>query len=156
MSHTPFTLQRDAFGQLVLTDAQGADHVGVVAVRAFPIAAPEEAISLVDGDGHERAWIDRLDELPEPARALVAEALTQREFMPLIQRLLDVSGFVTPSTWHVDTDRGTTAFVLKGEEDIRRLAPGVLIVNDEHGVQYLIRDLQSMDRHSRRLLDRFL
>ena len=156
MSHTPFTLQRDAFGQLVLTDAQGSDHVGVVAVRAFPIAAPEEAISLVDVDGHERAWIDRLDELPEPARALVAEALTQREFMPLIQRLLDVSGFVTPSTWHVDTDRGTTAFVLKGEEDIRRLAPGVLIVNDEHGVQYLIRDLQSMDRHSRRLLDRFL
>ncbi|HPK31783.1 MAG: DUF1854 domain-containing protein, partial [Ottowia sp.] len=156
MSHTPFTLQRDAFGQLVLTDAQGTDHVGVVAVRAFPIAAPEEAISLVDVDGHERAWIDRLDELPEPARALVAEALTQREFMPVIQRLLDVSGFVTPSTWQVDTDRGTTAFVLKGEEDIRRLAPGVLIVNDEHGVQYLIRDLQGMDRHSRRLLDRFL
>lgn len=156
MSHTPFTLQRDAFGQMVLTDAQGTDHVGVVAVRAFPIAAPEEAISLVDVDGHERAWIDRLDELPEPARALVAEALTQREFMPVIQRLLDVSGFVTPSTWQVDTDRGTTAFVLKGEEDIRRLAPGVLIVNDEHGVQYLIRDLQGMDRHSRRLLDRFL
>lgn len=156
MSHTPFTLQRDAFGQLVLTDAQGTDHVGVVAVRAFPVAAPEEAISLVDVDGHERAWIDRLDELPEPARALVAEALTQREFMPVIQRLLDVSGFVTPSTWQVDTDRGTTAFVLKGEEDIRRLAPGVLIVNDEHGVQYLIRDLQGMDRHSRRLLDRFL
>lgn len=156
MSHTPFTLQRDAFGQLVLTDAQGTDHVGVVAVRAFPIAAPEEAISLVDVDGHERAWIDRLDELPEPARALVAEALTQREFMPVIQRLLDVSGFVTPCTWQVDTDRGTTAFVLKGEEDIRRLAPGVLIVNDEHGVQYLIRDLQGMDRHSRRLLDRFL
>ena len=33
-------LRRDAFGRLVLTDAQGHEHAGVVAVRAFPIAAP--------------------------------------------------------------------------------------------------------------------
>jgi len=31
-----------------------------------------------------------------------------------------------------------------------------LIVSDAHGVQYLIRHLAGMDRHSRKLLDRFL
>ena len=46
--------------------------------------------------------------------------------------------------------------MLKGEEDIRRLGPGLLIVNDAHGVQYLIQDLLGMDKHSRKLLDRFL
>jgi len=143
-------LRRDAFGQLVLGD------VAVVAVRAFPIAAPEEAIALLDADGHERAWIARLHDLPEPVRALVAEALEQREFMPVIERLLDVSSFVAPSLWQVQTDRGATRFTLKGEEDIRRLGPDLLIVNDAHGVQYLIRDPQRMDRHSRKLLDRFL
>jgi hypothetical protein len=30
------------------------------------------------------------------------------------------------------------------------------LVADRHGVHYLIRDLSSLDRHSRRLLDRFL
>jgi hypothetical protein len=43
MSTNPLALQRDAFGRLVLTDAEGHPHVGVVAVRAFPIAAPAEA-----------------------------------------------------------------------------------------------------------------
>ena len=76
--------------------------------------------------------------------------------MPVLQRLIGVSSFGTPSTWQVETDRGATQFVLKGEEDIRRLGPGLLIVNDTHGVQYLIRDLQAMDKQSRKLLDRFL
>lgn len=153
---TMFDLQRDAFGRLVLTDTEGHRHHNVVAVRAFPIAAPDEGISLLDGDGHELAWVERLAALPQPTRALVAQALEQREFMPVLQRLVSVSSFGTPSTWDVETDRGATRFVLKGEEDIRRLGPGLLIVNDSHGVQYLIRDMQSMDKHSRKLLDRFL
>ena len=153
---TIFELRRDAFGRLVLTDAQGAEHVGVLAVRAFPIHAADEGIALVDGDGHELAWGPRLDQLDEPRRALLAEALDQREFMPELRRVHGVSSFATPSTWDVDTDRGRTQFVLKGEEDIRRLGHGLLIVNDAHGVQYLIRDLHRMDAASRKLLDRFL
>lgn len=153
---TPFQLQRDAFGALVLTDAAGQRHEGVLAVRAFPIAAPDEGVSLVNADGHELAWIERLGALDAATRPLVEQALEQREFMPVLQRLVGVSSFGTPSTWEVETDRGVTRFVLKGEEDIRRLGPGLLIVNDAHGVQYLIRDLQAMDKHSRKLLDRFL
>ena len=153
---TVFDLQRDAFGRLVLTDAQGAEHVGVLAVRAFPIHAADEGIALVDGDGHELAWVPRLDQLDEPRRTLLTEALEQREFMPRLLRVTAVSSFATPSTWSVETDRGPTSFVLKGEEDIRRLGPGLLIVNDAHGVQYLIQDLLGMDKHSRKLLDRFL
>ena len=56
----------------------------------------------------------------------------------------------------MDTDRGPAQFVLKGEEDIRRLGRDVLLVLDSHGVQFLIRQPQSLDRHSRKLLDRFL
>ena len=153
---TMFDLQRDAFGRLVLTDAEGQRHEGVVAVRAFPIAAPDEGVSLLDGGGHELAWVERLSALDGPTRTLVEQALEQREFMPVLQHLKSVSSFGTPSTWNVETDRGATSFVLKGEEDIRRLGPGLLIVNDNHGVQYLIRDLQAMDKHSRKLLDRFL
>jgi hypothetical protein len=32
----------------------------------------------------------------------------------------------------------------------------VLLINDAHGVQFMIRDLAAMDKNSRRLLDRFL
>lgn len=151
-----FSLQRDPRGRLVFTGPDGQAHAGAVVVRAFPVAAPGEGVAILDAEGHELAWIARPQELPAPLREQLAEALAQREFMPVIRRLKRVSSFATPSTWEVETDRGDTAFVLKGEEDIRRLAPGVLLVADSHGVQFLIRDLPSMDRHSRRLLDRFL
>jgi Domain of unknown function (DUF1854) len=156
MSQTAFNLGRDSGGRLVFTGADGVAHAGVVVVRAFPVAAPEEGVAVLDADGHELAWFDRLDQLTGREREWVADALAQREFMPEIRRLKSVSSFATPSTWTVETDRGETSFVLKGEEDIRRLAPGVLLVADSHGVQFLIRGLSSMDRHSRKLLDRFL
>lgn len=143
-------------GRLVLTDAQGVNHVGVIPVRAFPVSAAEEGLSLVDVDGHELAWIDRLSDLPTEQQEAVKRGLREREFMPEIQRLHGVSSFATPSTWRVDTDRGPFELVLKGEEDIRRLTGSTLLVSDSHGVQYLIRDLMALDRHSRKLLDRFL
>ena len=154
--HTSFELSRDAHGRLVLTDAQGQAHVGVNAVRAFPISAADEGISLVDADGHELVWLATLTGLSAEQIALVREALTQREFMPTIERVTAVSSFATPSVWSVVTDRGPTQLLLKGEENIRRIAEGVLLVSDAHGVQFLVRNPQDMDRESRRLLDRFL
>jgi hypothetical protein len=94
--------------------------------------------------------------VPAPQRALIEEELASREFMPEIRRLASVSTFATPSTWKVDTDRGPTSFTLRGEEDIRRLSPQTLLIADSHGIFYLVRDMQSLDKHSRRLLDRFL
>ncbi len=152
-----FQLTRNAFGKLVFTSADGAVvQEGVVPVRAFPIATPDRNISLIGADGRELAWIDTLEEVPEPARTLIEEELINREFLPQIRRIVQVSGFVSPSTWQVETDRGPATLVLKGEEDIRRITPSALLIADVHGVQYLIRDSKALDRASRHLLDRFL
>jgi hypothetical protein len=152
----PFDLQRDAFGRWVLVMPDGTRHSPVTALRAYPVSAPNEGVALMDADGHEIYWIDTLAPLAEPLRALVLQALTEREFLPEILQLTAVSSFATPSTWSVQTDRGDTQFLLKGEEDIRRLTGTVLLINDANGVQFMIRDLAAMDKHSRRLLDRFL
>ncbi|HQR02601.1 MAG: DUF1854 domain-containing protein [Proteobacteria bacterium] len=151
-----FTLSRDALGRLTFIDAQGIRHESVVPVRAFPIAAPDHGVALVSPDGHELCWIPHLSDLADSERMLVESELASREFMPQIHHLKQVSSFATPSTWSVETDRGDTEFVLKGEEDIRRLGQGMLMIADSHGIQFLIRDLAALDRHSRRLLDRFL
>lgn len=148
-------LARDPFGQLMLT-IDGATHPGVVPVRAFPIAAPDEGIALVGADGHELAWIEQLGDLPEPQRSLVAEELASREFMPEIRRILQVSGYVTPCTWSVETDRGNARFVLKSEESIRRLSASSLLIADSQGIHFLVRDMRTLDAASRKVLDRFL
>ena len=156
MSTIDFKLHRSPFGRLVLTTADGEAHEGVVPVRAFPIAAPQEGVSLVGPDGHELAWIPQLAALPDDLRTLIDEELAGREFMPEILQLYEVSTFATPSTWRVRTERGDTSFILRGEEDIRRVQGPTMMVIDSHGIQFLIRDLDKLDRHSRRLLDRFL
>lgn len=151
-----FALERNSFGRLVLTLPGGEPQTGVVPVRAFPIAAPNEGLSLVGTDGHELLWVDRIDALPAATRALIEEELATREFVPVIHRIKSVSTFATPSTWAVETDRGDTQFVLKGEEDIRRLEAGRLLIASSHGIQFLVPDRFALDRHSKRLLERFL
>ncbi|RSZ44221.1 MULTISPECIES: DUF1854 domain-containing protein [unclassified Variovorax] len=155
-TNNDFQLERDAFGRLVLTDAQGERHAGVVPVRAFPLSAPGHGISLVGGEGRELVWIDSVDQLPMQARTLLEEDLAVRDFAPTLLKLHGVSSFGVPSTWTISTDRGETSFVLKAEEDIRRLEGGALLIASAHGVQFRIPDVKTLDRASRKLLERFL
>jgi hypothetical protein len=149
-------LERNPLGRWVWTDAQGERHEQVVVVRAYPVTAPEQGVGVMDAEGHELAWFERLDQLAPDLQGMLREAMAEREFLPEILRLKAVSSLVTPSFWTVDTDRGEARFLLKGEEDIRRLTGKTLIVSDADGVQYLIRDPLVLDKHSRKLLDRFM
>jgi len=156
MSNANFQLQRNSYGRLVFTAENGDIHEGVTPVRAFPIAAPDEGLSLVNYEGHEVAWIDHLSDLPPAIAELIEADLASREFVPEIERIEAVSSFACPSTWQLQTNRGPAELILKGEEDIRRLSQTRLLIADAHGIQFLIRDLSALDRHSRKLLDRFL
>lgn len=156
MSTTPFSLNRNAFGQLVLTRADQVIFEQVVPVRAFPIQTPDEGIAMVAPNGAEVAWIEKLSDLSPAVRQLVEDELASREFMPEVARIHSVTSYATPCTWRVDTDRGQTSFVLRGEEDIRRIGAHSLLIADSHGIHFLIRDTQTLDKHSRKILDRFL
>ncbi|MEZ5660161.1 MAG: DUF1854 domain-containing protein [Burkholderiaceae bacterium] len=149
-------LARDALGRLIYTAPDGSVTGNVVPVRAFPLSAPDEGIALVAPDGRELLWIERLAQLDAAARALIGEAMAEREFIPVIQRIISVSGYVTPCAWTVATDRGEGRFVLAGEEFIRRLPADSLLITDNHGVHWQIRSLPGLDPASRRILDRFL
>ena len=158
VASSSFQLSRNAHGRLTLRRASdGVEHVGVLPVRAFPITAPDEGLSLFATDGHELVWIDRMDQLSAQQRQLVEEELAAREFVPTIQKLVSVSTFATPSTWSVETDRGAFDFVLKAEEDIRKLEGRThLLITASDGLQFRVRDTMALDKHSRKLLSRFL
>jgi hypothetical protein len=149
-------LLRNASGRLQLSTADGTIYDSVYPVRAFPITAPDQGLSLMSANGHELLWLERLSDLDDNSRALLTEELAQREFMPEIQRIMQVSSFATPSSWQVVTDRGETTLLLKAEDHIRRLTPTSLLIADSHGINFLIRDIEQLDKHSRKLLDRFL
>jgi len=151
-----FELIRNAAGRLQLTTREGTVYTGVFPVRAFPIAAPDEGLSLLNQDSRELAWIERLSDLPDATRAIIESELAIREFMPEILRIKHVSSFATPSTWALDTNKGETELVLKTEDHIRRLGSNSLIITDGHGINFLVRDTEQLDKQSKRILDRFL
>ena len=157
--HRTYSLRKDAYGNLDLVWSDGEVVSRVTPVRAFPFSDPEHGFSLVDSESHEVLWLDSINELKAEDRTLVDEVLAAREFMPVITRIESVSSFNTPSTWQVDTEQGKTQLVLKGEEHIRRIngmGGSNLLISDNHGIQFLIKDVTQLDKHSRRLLDRFL
>jgi len=151
-----FTLEHDSFGRFILIRADGVRHIGVEPVRGFPISDPMHGISLRDAEGRELVWIDDLAQLPGDARRELEAALAQREFMPQIRRIVGISLQTDPCEWEVETDRGPTKFVLKSEENVRRLDKQRALVIDANGIRYLIADTKQLDRQSRRLLERYL
>jgi hypothetical protein len=157
--HRTYSLRKDAFGNLELVWSDHPVIERVTPVRPFPFSDPEDGLSFVDSDGHEVLWLDSINDLNAADRTLVDDALAVREFMPVITRIDSVSSFNTPSTWQVQTAQGKTQLVLKGEEHIRRIngmGGNHLLISDNHGIQFLIKDVSQLDKHSRRLLDRFL
>ena len=151
-----FQLEHDAHGRLVLVLPDGSRHVGVDPVRAFPLSEPRAHISILSADGQELVWIPRLDDYSSKIRQVLEAELAQRHFLPLIQRVVRITGQVEPVICEVETDRGEVTFQIKGEEDVKRLTGGRVLVTDSNGVRYLIPNVAALDPTSRRLLERYV
>ena len=151
-----FELSLDSFGRLVLTDSDGVHHAGVEPIRGFPIGEPARFVSIVDSYGHEIAFVDDLVKLPPATRAVLERELNLREFVPVITKIMAISGDGSAGDWEVETNHGKTRFRLEDEEDIRRIAPHQALVTDSAGVRYLIADTRTLEPSSRRLLDKYL
>lgn len=157
MSTGEILLTRNAHGRLCLTLPDGTMHESLTPVRAFPIAAPDEGISLVGSDGKEVYWIERLSDVAQPMRLLLEEDFAVREFVPEVLRIATIDSISVPSVWTVETDRGTTQLGLKAEEDIRKLDGRYhLLITSRDGVQYRISDSRQLDKQSQKYLELFL
>ena len=150
------TLTRNDWGELVWTSDAGESHVGVSAIRMFPISDPDCWIALCDRQGRELQTIEDLRSLSPATRQLIEEELGLRGFIPIIRRVFSISSLSEPCEWDVETDRGRTRFVLRSEEDVRRLSPHRAIIVDARGIRFLISDARELDQTSRRFVEWYL
>ncbi len=151
-----FNLERDTRGHLVLIDEHGERYPDAAPVRAFPLSDPLHAVSICDKDGREIVYIDSLNDLEPRTRDIVEEALGQREFVPVILKILSAPPRTEPALWQVETDRGVTSFEVESEDSIYRREPRQVSVVDVRGIRYLIPDTKKLDPKSQRVLERFL
>jgi ATP-binding cassette subfamily B protein len=147
---------RNEWGQLVLSLPGGVEHHGVEPVRCFPLTDPSGAIALLDTEGRELFNLPGFDVLDPSARDALQRELIEREFMPVIRRIITTSTANPPCRWEVDTDRGQTGFQLESEDDVRRLGPKGAIVADSNGIRYKIPDIDELDASSQRIIRRLV
>lgn len=155
MTNTKFHLCRNNFGKLVMTKSDGIIYENVFFVCAFPLTSPHENIAILNADGQEVAWIDCLSEMHEDVQKIVEQELDFAKFIPEIVSVRSVSSFDMPCIWHVETSHGDTYFTLLKEEDIRNIAAGAILILDDQGRSFIVRDIASLDKHSQKLIERF-
>ena len=155
-SASEISLRHDAFGRLVIRLPDGSDVAGVVPVRCFPFAAPGEWVAFCDDGGRVIHNLPRIDMLSPAQRELLDRELAEREFVPVIERILGAGPDGMPAEWLVRTDRGDTRISLPSEDNIRALGAHGVLVTDAHGIRFLIPDRRKLDARSRRVIARYL
>jgi hypothetical protein len=86
-------------------------------------------------------------------RAALEAELSRREFLPLVERIEEVSDS-EPAEWTVATDRGRRRFKVAHADDILRLPDGGAVITDTFGVRYTIPSLSRLDTRSRRFFEK--
>jgi|688.fasta_scaffold77753_2 hypothetical protein len=140
---------------LTLTDASGTRHDNVRPVRLFPLTEPRRWISIVGESGRELTCIEDPSLLDPEQRQVLDAAMAKRDFVPVIQRIITIQRASDGHDWHVETDRGSTAFRIETDESIQNLGGSRLVIIDKAGTRYLIPDITRLDRDSRRKLERY-
>lgn len=148
-----FRLSLDAWKHLQLTDCTGRIYPNVNVIPLFPLTSPHEGISILSEDQDELLCIGSISELPVEYRELLQSELSLREFVPVIQRVLSVSGKTEPCEWVVDTNHGRTTFVLKTEEDVHRISNQTVNILDANGMRYRVENLNALDRKSKAFIE---
>jgi len=97
--------------------------------------------------------LDSIQALTASNLALLEEELSLRELVPVIEKVIRVSGITEPCEWFVQTNHGTTSFVLKTEEDVRRISAKVVNITDANGIRYRVEDMKKLDKRSRAFVE---
>lgn len=148
-----FQLARDEWSHLRLTDSIGQTFDDVSVIPLFPISASDQWVSLVSQEGEELACLDSMQGLAESNIQLMKEELALREFVPIIEKVISVSGNQEPCEWVVQTNHGRTSFVLNSEEDVRRVSAKAVTITDANGIRFRVDDLKHLDHRSRAFVE---
>ncbi len=135
----------------------GQDEVTDVRLRrVFPWSHPERFISIRSAEGRELILIEDLAELSPQQAELIRQWLSSHTFIPKITQVLNVDVRFGYQQWKVQTDRGPIEFRVQEREDVRFLGDGRFRIKDADGNIYELPQLESLDEHSRRQVEKLL
>lgn len=125
--------------------------------HAFPFTNPNSYIIILNEEGKQIGMVEDINSLDEESRKNILEDLDAVFFIPQIQRIIGVKERFGSSRWIVETDRGIKEFATRSlSESVQELENGHIIIVDADGLQYEIRDINSLPPKSRAILGRII
>lgn len=141
-------LSRSSSGTPILhLDKQSFENIKIV--QAFPLQYREEqAISILNPEGKELAWIPHLNQLDSTSQDIIRETLNAQEIQLKIDAIFSISSKLYPSTWQVQTRRGLKTLTIENEEDFIHLNSQTIVIKSKEHIYYVLKDLGNMDKKS--------
>ncbi len=150
-------LSRGPHGEFRLVVEDDRCYLNCRASWCFPFSDRRRYVALFDGLKGEIGVVYDSADLDESSRAILAEMLERRYFVPVIGRIKSIREEYGVVYWSVETDQGPRDFVCRGLRDsVIELADGRLIITDVDGNRFEIADYTQLSRGAQAILDRVL
>lgn len=125
--------------------------------RTFPLATPNDLLSIRDGSGGEVAILETLEGLDAASRTLAERELDRRYFTPVITRIHSLKQEAGMWRFLVDSQRGEADFYVRNWRDsAHELTHGRWHITTVDGARFEIHNLESLDPKSQKLMDQLL
>lgn len=126
-------------------------------VRAFPLSAPGEMISIRNAENHEYGLVEKLSDIQKSDQLLVEEELDRRYFTPEITKINSLKNDASMWKFDVETSRGHSDFYVRNWRDnAHELTPGRWQITTVDGGRYEIKNLDHLDERSQILIEQLL
>jgi hypothetical protein len=134
---------------------ENGEEKPVQLVRLFPFAAPDQYISVMDGET-ELGILADLAELPEIQQQIVRDYLSYKYFIPPITQIGKVEEKLGYVYMAVETALGEkTICIADPTSNIRRVGKTYVSIVDVQGNRYCIPDLELLPRQTRQKIEMF-
>jgi hypothetical protein len=148
---------------LTYTAADETHYPCVSLRRCFPLSdnATHILVRIPDTEatrGYELGIIDNVNDLHPDSRRAVERELGLFYFVPVIQRIRSIREEFGFLYWSVDTDRGRKDFIMRDNitGSTRKVSGARWLIIDINQTRYEVRDTQTLDQQSQKLLKRYL
>jgi hypothetical protein len=136
---------------------EGERYAEVLVYRAFPLSRQEEYISIRTAKGDEIGIIERLQDLDAESLKEARIELQLRYLVPKITRIHKIRQLPGIWQWELETTLGPRKMSMRNLHDhMQFIGESRLIVSDLDGNRCEIPDIEALDPHSRKMLDKVL
>ena len=148
---------------LTFRDGDGTFYPCVSLRRCFPLSATDTHVLVRVPDtekdrGYEIGIVEDVMALEPNSRDAVMRELKLFYFVPVIKRIVSIREEFGFLYWTVETDRGTKDFIMRDSitSSARKVSNGRWLLIDINQTRYEVRQFETLDVESQKLLRRFL